>query len=215
MHAEVFASNEQDDHPVELPRWTLLAEQVLEAEGVTVDAEVSLLFVDERTIADLHQRFMGKPGPTDVLSFPIDDEPPEPGRHPDAGGTGPGDAAEPDDLPMLLGDVVICPAVAAANAPAHAGTYDDELALLVVHGLLHLLGMDHEDEAEAEEMEGRERAHLARVHKPPPEGEELPPLLPRGPRGVRPIPARRAEAMTLERLQRGDLPSLRPDEDDG
>ena len=55
---------------------------------------------------------------------------------------------DPDDLPLLLGDVVICPAVAAGNAPDHAGTFDDELALLVVHGILHVLGLDHADDAE-------------------------------------------------------------------
>ncbi|HEX4862870.1 MAG TPA: rRNA maturation RNase YbeY, partial [Acidimicrobiales bacterium] len=65
----------------------------------------------------------------------------------------------------LLGDVVICPAVAQRNAPDHAGNYDDELALLVVHGLLHILGMDHEDADEAEAMEARERELLARHHR--------------------------------------------------
>jgi probable rRNA maturation factor len=64
-------------------------------------------------------------------------------------------------MPLLLGDVVICPAVAARNAPEHAGTYDNELALLLVHGILHLLGMDHDDEAEAAAMEALERQLLA------------------------------------------------------
>ncbi len=54
-----------------------------------------------------------------------------------------------DDVPRLLGDVVICPAVAAANAPEHAGSYDDEIALLLVHGVLHLLGMDHAERRRA------------------------------------------------------------------
>jgi len=63
-----------------------------------------------------------------------------------------------------LGDIVICPAVAFRNAPEHAGTYDDELALLVVHGLLHLMGMDHDEDDEAEEMETKERELLARHH---------------------------------------------------
>jgi len=93
---------------------------------------------------------------------------PEGGRFPDSGGTGPGySPPEPSDLPVLLGDVVICPKVAAVNAPDHAGTYDDELALLLVHGILHLLGMDHLDDEEAEEMEARERELLARFHRPP------------------------------------------------
>jgi probable rRNA maturation factor len=140
---------------------------VLADEGVRGEAEVSLLFVDEEAIADLNSRFLGKEGPTDVLAFPIDDEPVESGRSPDSGGTGPGFASEPDEAPLLLGDVVICPAVAERNAPDHAGNYDDEMALLVVHGLLHIIGMDHDDPDEAEAMEARERDLLARHHKPP------------------------------------------------
>ena len=66
---------------------------------------------------------------------------------------------------MLLGDVVICPSVAARNAPEHAGTYEDELALLIVHGILHLLGMDHIEDVDAEKMEARERELLAEFHK--------------------------------------------------
>jgi probable rRNA maturation factor len=68
----------------------------------------------------------------------------------------------------VLGDVVICPAVASRNAPEHAGTYEDELALLVVHGVLHLLGMDHADDDEAEIMERREQELLGRFHRQDP-----------------------------------------------
>jgi probable rRNA maturation factor len=126
-----------------------------------------MLFVDETSMADLNQRFTGKSGATDVLAFPIDEEPSEGGRSPDSGGTGPGYLpAEPSDLPLLVGDVVICPAVAARNAPDHAGSFDDEIALLVVHGILHLMGMDHVDDAEATEMERRERELLDRFHRP-------------------------------------------------
>jgi probable rRNA maturation factor len=126
---------------------------------------VSLLFVDEGAIADLNSRFLGHDGPTDVLAFPIDEEPADSGRSPDSGGSGPGFSAEPEEVPTLLGDVVICPAVAHRNAPDHAGTYDDEIALLVVHGLLHLLGLDHEEPDEAEIMEAKERDLLARHHR--------------------------------------------------
>ena len=163
---EVFAADEQTERPVDTRRWVRLAEEVLDAEGIKGDAELSLLFIDEQAMADLNKRFLGKDGPTDVLAFPIDDEPIEGGRSPDSGGSRPmWMPAEPDDLPMLLGDVVICPAVAERNAPEHAGTYEDELALLVVHGILHLLGMDHLDDEEAEAMEQRERDLLARFHK--------------------------------------------------
>jgi probable rRNA maturation factor len=166
---EVFAADEQQDVEVDALRWVQLAKQVLVAEGVRGETELTLLFVDERSIADLNKRFLGKEGPTDVLSFPIDDDALERGRSPDSGGSGPGTMPpEPSDLPTLLGDVVICPKIAARNAPTHAGTLDDELALLVVHGILHLLGMDHVDDEEAEVMEARERDLLARFHPPQP-----------------------------------------------
>ncbi len=167
MSVEVFAADEQSARPVDTLRWVRLAEAVLAEEGVRGEAELSMLFVDETAISDLNLRFLGKQGPTDVLAFPIDDEPAEGGRSPDSGGTGPGFGSESDDeAPMLLGDVVICPSVAHRNAPEHAGTYDEELALLVVHGVLHLLGMDHMDEDEAEAMEARERELLAKFHAP-------------------------------------------------
>ncbi len=161
---EVFAADEQNDHPVDTLRWARLAEAVLEQEGLSGDAELSVLFVDEISIAELNSRFLGKDGPTDVLAFPIDEEPIESGRSPDSGGTGPGLPSEPEDAPVLLGDIVICPAVAFRNAAEHAGTFDDEIALLIVHGLLHLMGMDHDEDDEAEEMEAKERELLARHH---------------------------------------------------
>ncbi len=162
MAVEVFAADEQNDHPVDTLRWVHLAEAVLQEEGLSGDAELSVLFVDEPAIAELNSRFLGKDGPTDVLAFPIDEEPVESGRSPDSGGTGPGMPSEPEDVPVLLGDIVICPAVAFRNAPEHAGNYDDEVALLVVHGLLHLMGMDHQEDDEAEEMEAKERELLSR-----------------------------------------------------
>jgi probable rRNA maturation factor len=170
----VFAADEQSSHRVDTLRWIRLAEAVLGEEGVRGDTEVSLLFVDEDAIADLNSRFLGREGPTDVLAFPIDDEPVESGRSPDSGGSGPGFSSEPEEAPSLLGDVVICPAVAERNAPDHAGSYDDELALLVVHGLLHILGMDHEDPEEAEVMEARERELLARHHRSPDSSSDSP-----------------------------------------
>ncbi|MDQ1397261.1 MAG: putative rRNA maturation factor [Acidimicrobiaceae bacterium] len=164
---EVFAADEQSQQPVDTMRWVRLAEAVLNAEKVKGEVELSLLFVDEDSIADLNKRFLGKDGPTDVLAFPIDEDPVAGGRSPDSGTTGPNDLpTETGDLPTLLGDVVICPTVAMRNAPEHAGTYDDEVALLVVHGILHLLGMDHMEDDEAEAMERRERELLEQFHKP-------------------------------------------------
>jgi len=107
---------------------TDLARATLVGEGL-VDVELSVSFVAEAEIEDLHVRYLGEPGPTDVLSFPLDDV--------DEGGT------------RLLGDVVIAPAVAARNNPADP---DGELRLLLVHGILHLLGYDHEEDAEKAEM---------------------------------------------------------------
>ena len=164
MTIDVFAADEQDDHPMEVARWSTLAQRVLAARGVKGETEVSLLFVDEDAMAALNQQFLGKSGPTDVLSFPIEDEPGPTGRSPDLGGSGPG--VSPDEGTLtLLGDVVICPAVAAANAVEHEVSLDDEVALLVVHGLLHLLGLDHEEETEAERMEALEQELLTRYYR--------------------------------------------------
>ena len=162
---DVFAADEQSDEPVDTLRWTRLAGAVLEAEGVRGDAEVSLLFVDETAMAELNQRFLGHAGPTDVLAFPIDEDVYEGARSADSLGPGPSVDPELAELPTILGDVVLCPAVARRNAPTHAGTYDDELALLVVHGLLHLLGMDHAEREEAEVMQKREQELLDRFHR--------------------------------------------------
>ena len=179
---EVFVADEQEAIAIDTDRWLRLAAQVLAEEGVEGGVEMSLLFVDETAISALNQQFMGKAGPTDVLSFPIDEEATPGGRFPDNGRRGPGDDSdgEDDEMPLLLGDVLICPTVAVANAAEHLGAHhdgsvDDELALLVVHGILHLLGMDHDDDTEAELMEERERQLLHKfhrvIHDPPPLSE--------------------------------------------
>jgi probable rRNA maturation factor len=161
---DVFAADEQAERSVDLARWSDLVRASLEDEGVRGDIEVSLIFADTAAIAELNGRFMGQDGPTDVLAFPIDDEPSPSGRVPDSGGTGPGDPPEPA-MPVLVGDVVICPEVAARHARENQVSLEDEIALLCVHGVLHLLGWDHEDPAEAEAMEARERELLARHHR--------------------------------------------------
>ena len=165
MTVEVFAADEQSAHPVDAMRLVRLAKAVLAAQGVKADSELSMLFVDEEAMAELNKRFLGKDGPTDVLAFPIDDDDVvEGGRSPDS--LGPGNGVDPDaDPPNLLGDVVVCPAVAARNAPDHAGTYENEMDLLVVHGILHVLGMDHVDTEEAEAMEQREKELLVLFHE--------------------------------------------------
>jgi len=164
MGADVFVADEQSALQVDVERWAELARSVLDAEGVGDDVEVSLLFVDEPAIAELNERFLGNSGPTDVLAFPIDDEAVPGGRSPDEGGTGPGGplSSEEEPVPMLLGDVVVCPTVARRHAAERERSVEDEMALLVVHGLLHLLGMDHADSDEAERMERREQQLLSR-----------------------------------------------------
>lgn len=119
---------------------------------------------------ELNRQFMGEDRPTDVLAFPIDDDAPG-GRWPDAGPTGP-DRPEPlgDALPVLLGDVVLCPAVAARQAPEHNCSFEDELALLVVHGILHVLGHDHAEAEETAVMKAREQALLDEHYRQPPRG---------------------------------------------
>ena len=117
---DVFVADEQDAVEVDVDRWRRLAAQVLDAEGVDPEVEMCLLFVDEPAIAALNERFMGKTGPTDVLSFPIDEEA-APSARVAIGASGPVDMFDDDDTdddaPLMLGDVLICPTVAARNAP--------------------------------------------------------------------------------------------------
>ena len=111
-------------------------------------AELSVLLVDERTMTELHERWMGEPGPTDVLAFPMDEL-----RPPHLGGNRAGDP-EPGDEPGLLGDVVLCPQVATEQAQKAGHSAQDELELLTVHGILHLLGYDHAEPEEHAAMFG-------------------------------------------------------------
>ncbi|QGG97091.1 rRNA maturation RNase YbeY [Actinomarinicola tropica] len=164
----MVVTDEQSDHVLDLDRWARLAAHALASRGVT-RGELSLTFVDEEAITGLNADHMGEDGPTDVLSFPLDAdaldaEPPTPG-------------SLASQLPTLLGDVVICPAVAARNAadhaagaaephpghPTHDGSLDAELALLVVHGVLHVLGHDHAEPDETAAMQAAEREILAAV----------------------------------------------------
>ncbi|MFF0493563.1 rRNA maturation RNase YbeY [Nocardia sp. NPDC004068] len=112
-------------------------------------AELSMVLVDLDTMADLHMRWMDLPGPTDVMSFPMDEL--EPGGRPDS--------AEPG--PSMLGDIVLCPEFAAGQAEKAGHSVDHELALLTVHGILHLLGYDHAEPEEEKEMFGLQARLLA------------------------------------------------------
>jgi probable rRNA maturation factor len=114
-------------------------------------AELSVLLVDEIAMTDLHVKWMDEPGPTDVLSFPMDElRPPSMGGA--RGSRSGGD--DPATEPGLLGDVVLCPQVAAAQARQAGHSPQQELELLCVHGILHLLGYDHADPEEEAGMFG-------------------------------------------------------------
>ena len=116
---EVFASDEQADETIDVARYHELAHLVLEAEGVRGQCELGLLFVDEATISHLNSTHMDSEGPTDVLAFPIDDEFPLHARAPSDMLRAPiGREPMVRRGPLLLGDVVVCPAVAARNAPS-------------------------------------------------------------------------------------------------
>jgi probable rRNA maturation factor len=148
----VFLADEQD-LAVVVEDLIALAQHVLVQRRVPADMEVALLLVDEDTIAGLNQQHLGHEGPTDVLAFPID----EPGESPPAG-------------PAILGDVVVCPAVAHRQARERGVSEHSELQLLTVHGILHLLGMDHAEPDEERAMfaltEELVREHRAEVGQP-------------------------------------------------
>lgn len=148
IHVE--ARDDQDAEPIDLTRWADLLARSLDHEGVAGAAEANLVFVDGDTIARLKVDHLDGDGePTDVLAFPIDD----------------GDEGGPEslDIPRMVGDIVICPAYASANTTFDS--LDDEIALLVVHGLLHLLGHDHADPDEKTRMQAHEQALLDRFHR--------------------------------------------------
>lgn len=119
-----------------------LARYVLETMGVHPLAELSVLLVDVETMSTYHEQWMGEPGPTDVLAFPMDEL-----------GSGRHDEDEDDEPPpTLLGDVVLCPEVARRQAAQGGHSAEDELHLLCTHGVLHLLGYDHGEPEEEREM---------------------------------------------------------------
>jgi probable rRNA maturation factor len=118
-----------------------VARYALDEMGVNPLAELSILLVDIGYMAELNHRWMDGDGPTDVLAFPMDEGSIDHGPQEGTGGE-----------PALLGDIVLCPEVAAGQAAAAGHSAADELHLLTVHGLLHLLGYDHAEPEEEREM---------------------------------------------------------------
>ncbi|MCJ7436689.1 MAG: rRNA maturation RNase YbeY [Acidimicrobiia bacterium] len=168
---QVFGADEQDVVAVDVLRYLRLAQLVLDEERVPPEAEMSVVFVGEDTIADLNERFLEGDGPTDVLAFPIDDDALPGGRQPDQGGRGPGSPADESAPPIVLGDVLVCPAVAQRQAEALGRDLDDELALLVVHGVLHLLAYDHAEPEATVAMQQRETELLGKFREGETAGE--------------------------------------------
>jgi probable rRNA maturation factor len=130
--------NNETDAQFDEAEFAALATYVLGEMHVSADAELAILFVDEAAMEELHIKWMDEPGSTDVLSFPMDELRP---------GT--------SDLPTpagLLGDIVVCPAVAARQAKTAGHSAEEEMLLLTTHGILHLLGYDHAEPEEEKEM---------------------------------------------------------------
>ncbi len=132
--------NNESGVPVDEQRLVALALFALDALRIHPQAELSVLLVDTDTMAAYHEKYMDEPGPTDVLSFPMDElRPPKDGEEPPLG---------------MLGDIVLCPEVTAAQASDSNRTPEQEADYLLIHGLLHLLGYDHAEPEEKQVMFG-------------------------------------------------------------
>lgn len=138
--------NNETEYDVDLEDVNALAESVMRAMFLHPETEVSIVFIDEDAMSALHVEWMDLEGPTDVMSFPMDE-------------LRPGTAGAPGEN-GILGDIVICPSVAEAQAKAGAHSTHDEILLLTTHGLLHLMGFDHMEPAEKEEMFALQRKLL-------------------------------------------------------
>jgi len=130
--------NNESGLPADEKRLIRLSAFVLGELRIHPNTDVSILLVDATTMAQYNERFMERTGPTDVLSFPMDElRVPSPGQSPPLG---------------LLGDVVLCPQEIARRAPHNRRSADGETAYLLIHGLLHLLGYDHDEPASEAKM---------------------------------------------------------------
>lgn len=143
---EVFVANEQSDISVDERRLISLLRLAAAEEGVDPRAEVTVLLVERAAMASLKEKWLGEPGPTDVLAFPMDEQ-------------------IPDEEPYILGDIVVCPDVAREQAASSGEKVTEEVDLLLVHGLLHLLGYDHVRPQDARSMRHRERKILAEFNR--------------------------------------------------
>ncbi|GII98154.1 putative rRNA maturation factor [Sediminihabitans luteus] len=138
--------NNESETVVDEAEFAALARYVLDALYVHPQTDLAVLFVESDVMAELHVKWMDEPGPTDVLSFPMDEL--RPGREGDVTPAG------------LLGDIVLCPEVAAQQAAVAGHSTVEELLLLTTHGILHLLGYDHAEPEEEKEMFALQRKLL-------------------------------------------------------
>ena len=138
--------NNETGVAIDAAEFAALADHVLRVMHVNPRAELSILFIDPEPMAELHERWLDLPGPTDVMSFPMDELRPGTADHP----TPPG----------MLGDICICPQVAARQAAESGHSAAEEMLLLATHGMLHLLGYDHATDAEREVMFALQRKLL-------------------------------------------------------
>ncbi len=130
--------NNESDVEVDLKTVRSVAEYMIEQLKLHPMVDLGIIFVNEKPMSELHVQWMDEPGPTDVLSFPMDELRP---------------GAEDGPMPEgVLGDVVICPQVASLQAQAAGHSTMDEINLLLTHGMLHLLGFDHAEPDEEREM---------------------------------------------------------------
>lgn len=130
--------NNESSYSIDESSLIRLATYCLDSLKIHPEAELALVLVDEAAMEQLHVQWMGEPGPTDVLSFPMDEL--RPGTNEELTPAG------------VLGDIVLCPQVAEVQAESAGHTTLDELHLLTTHGILHLLGYDHADDEEKKEM---------------------------------------------------------------
>jgi probable rRNA maturation factor len=144
MSVEVLNESGVD---LDVQEFARLARFTMRRMRVHPEAELCLKLVDEGTMTEMNTRWMGMDGPTDVLSFPMDEL--RPGRD-----------GEPE-VEGILGDMLLCPQYAIAQAPQFSRTPDDEMHLLTIHGILHLLGYDHAEPDEEREMFGLQARLLA------------------------------------------------------
>lgn len=139
----ILIENTQQDLPFSNESIEPIVQAFLDLEKISAD-EVSINFVDTTTICSLHEQYFDDPSTTDCISFPLDDE---------------------DEEYRVLGEIFVCPQTAVDYAREHDGDPYEEVALYIIHGLLHLIGLDDIEPDEREEMRNREKIHLKNLKK--------------------------------------------------